>query len=425
MRHFSSSLVTRFLTTLTLALLTMPATATSAKILYTFQGNGDGGRPWAGLLLDEKTGILYGTTEIGGNQLCQNSFDIGCGTVFALVPSANGWTEKILHRFQAGSDGSNPRAPLVPRPDGYFYSTTTTGGGYQQSGTGTLFRIKPGTGQEQALFSFSVSANGWYPQGQIAFDSTGNIYGLTVNGGALGADGVAFELLPNSGGGWTEQVLNSSVGLPYAGVILDDQGNVFGTTDENGTYDEGSVFELSHGNTGWLFTNIYSFTDPCGVFCGGTAPSDLTADKNGDLFGFTADGGIACQNGIGCGTVFEMTRSGEAWEERTVYEFQNVADGWGPGYGAPTLDRFGNLYGTTQAGGQYGFGTVFKLSQVNGVWQKATLYSFSGGAGGNSPIGGLVVDRHGNLFGTTYWGGKTVGKTCKRQGCGVVFEITP
>jgi hypothetical protein len=419
-------LFTRFLAILNLviALATSPAKAATMKILYTFQGGDDGGWPWAVLLLDEKTGALYGTTEVGGNELCGNSVDFGCGTVFSLTPSPNGWTEKVLYRFQGGSDGANPRAPLVPRPDGYLYSTTTGGGGAQQGGVGTAFRIKPGTWKEEVLFSFSANVNGWYPQGKIAFDNSGNLYGLTVDGGEDDS-GVAFELIPDSSGEWAETVLYSSVGTPYAGVVIDSLGNVYGTSAANGVYDEGSVFELSPGQSDWQFTNIYSFQLACGMFCGGAEPGDLAITKSGTLFGFAGDAGIPACNGYGCGTVFEMTRNGGTWQEKTLYQFQNLTDGWGPGYGAPASDSAGNIYGTTEGGGQYGFGTVFKLSRVNGIWQKTTLHSFPGGVGGWQPMTGVVVDKHGNVFGATYYGGKTGGETCKQQGCGVVFEIMP
>jgi uncharacterized repeat protein (TIGR03803 family) len=401
---------------LTLVLVIHSFAASKARVLHTFKAGKDGSRPWATLLLDDKTGTLYGTTEDGGNQSCQNYFDTGCGTIFSISPSGKGWKETVLYRFQGGSDGGNPRAPLVPRSDGYFYSTTTTGGDTQS--IGTAFRIKPGTWKEEVIFRFSSYQNGAYPQGAIAFDRKGNLYGLTPNGGSTG---VAFELMP-SAGEWKEVVLYDNVGLPYAGMVLGHDGNLYGTTDSNGAFNEGSVFELSHGKLGWQFTNLYSFQDPVGA---GVEPSDLTVAKKGNLFGFAADAGIICYpHPYSCGTIFEMTRSGSKWQENTIYQFKNLADGWGPGYGAPVFDRAGNLYGTTGGGGKYGFGTVFKLSPVKGGWQKTTLYSFPGGAGGAEPIGGLVVDRQGNLFGTTYFGGGGTGK-CKKQGCGIVFEITP
>ena len=392
--------------------------ASKARVLHTFHGGEDGGRPWATLLLDDKTGTLYGTTEDGGNQSCSNYFDTGCGTIFSLSPSGKGWKETILYRFQGGSDGGNPRAPLVPRPDGYFYSTTTTGGDSQS--IGTAFRIQPGTWKEEVIFRFPTREKGGaYPQGAIAFDRKGNLYGLTPNGGSTG---VAFELISKPVGEWKEVVLYDNVGLPYAGMVFDHDGNLYGTTDSNGIFNEGSVFELSDGKLGWQFTNLYSFQDPAGV---GVQPSDLTADKQGNLFGFAGDAGIVCYpHPYSCGTVFEMTRVHGTWQEKTLYQFKDVADGWGPGYGAPAFDRAGNLYGTTGGGGKYGFGTVFQLSPVKGGWRKTTLYNFPGGAGGVEPIGGLVVDRQGNVFGTTYFGGGGTGK-CKQQGCGIVFEITP
>ncbi len=401
---------------LILILATHTFAASRAQVLHTFQGGKDGANPWATLLLDDKTGILYGTTEDGGNQSCQNSFDTGCGTIFSLSPSGSAWKETVLYRFQGGSDGSNPRAPLVPRPDGYFYSTTTTGGDSQS--IGTAFRIKLGTWKEEVIFRFPSYQKGAYPQGAIAFDRKGHLYGLTPNGGS---SGVAFELISSPVGEWKEVVLYEDVGLPYAGVLLDHRGNLYGTTDSNGTFNEGSVFELSHGKRGWRFTNLYSFQSSFG---GGVQPSDLTADKQGNLFGFAGDAGTGCEI-YGCGTVFEMTRVRGKWQEKTLYQFKDLADGWGPGYGAPAFDRSGNLYGTTQAGGRYGFGTVFMLSPVKGGWQKTTLYSFPGGAGGSEPFGGLVLDQHGDIFGTTYLGGKRGGTTCKKEGCGIVFELTP
>jgi len=413
--------VARALTILGLTLILVPhaLAASEARILHTFQGGKDGANPWASLLLDNKTGTLYGTTEDGGNQLCQNSFDTGCGTIFSLSPTSKGWKETVLYRFQGGSDGALPRSPLVPRPDGYFYSTTTSGGGAIQGGIGTAFRIRPGTWKEDVIFRFTSYRRGAYPQGAVAFDHKGNLYGLTPNGGL---SGVAFKLIPSPRGEWKEVVLFENVGLPYAGVVI-DQDNLYGTTDGNGTFNDGSVFELSHTKLSWQFTNLYSFQDPASL---GVEPSDLTIDEKGNLFGFAADAGIVCSpHPYSCGTVFEMTRSGGTWQEKTLYEFKNVADGSGPGYGAPAFDRAGNLYGATQAGGKYGFGTVFRLSPAKGGWQKTTLYSFPGGAGGAEPIGGLVVDRQGNIFGTTYFGGSGKREHCKKQGCGIVFEITP
>ena len=404
---------------LTLILVTHCLAASKARILHKFQGGNDGANPWASLLLDNKTGTLYGTTEDGGNQICQNSFDMGCGTIFSLSPASNGWRETVLYRFRGGDDGALPRAPLATRPDGYFYSTTTSGGGAIQGGIGTAFRIKRGTWKEAVIFRFSSYQEGAYPQGAVAFDRKGNLYGLTPDGGS---SGVAFKLIPSPRGEWKEVVLDENLGLPYAGVVI-DQDNLYGTTDENGTFSDGSVFELSHTKPGWQFTNIYSFQDTASF---GVEPSDLTIDEKGNLFGFAADAGIVCYpHPYSCGTVFAMIRRGGTWQEKTLYQFKNVADGSGPGYGAPAFDSAGNLYGTTQGGGEYGFRTVFKLSPVKGGWQKTTLYSFPGGAGGAEPIGGLVVDRHGNIFGTTYFGGGGKGEHCKKQGCGIVFEITP
>ena len=428
MRPFSGFTALVIALFLIVAQVANPPTPAMAKIsiLYTFQGGKDGGQPWSTLLLDEKTGALYGTTEVGGNNLCQNYFQFGCGTVFALSPSPSGWTETVLYRFQGGTDGAHPRTPLVPRPGGFFYGATTSGGGGTQGGVGTVYRIVRGTWKEQVVFDFLAYDGGNYPQGAIAFDDSGNLYGLTTNAGT-GSAGVAFELIPNPSRLWTEQVLSSQVAIPVAGVVIDPTGNVFGTDVTGGKYNSGSVFELSPGTSGWQFTDIYSFSVPCGQYCGGAQPGGLTITKSGSLLGFAGDAGIpACPSGHSCGTVYELVKTAGSWHEKTLYEFQNLADGWGPGWGAPAIDRSGNIYGTTGGGGKYGYGTVFKLSHVNGVWQKTTLYDFPGGAGGAGPTAaGLVLDLQGNIFGITDRGGKIGGKTCKQQGCGIVYEITP
>ncbi len=406
-----------------LTLCSAPACAVTARILYRFRGGADGGWPWATLTLDQKTGVLYGTTEVGGDPACQNSFQYGCGTVFAVTPLRQSWAETVLYRFHGGADGAHPRAPLVHRPDGFFYSTTTTGGGGYNGGVGTIYRIMPGTWNEQVVFSFGPYSGGWYPQGEIAFDSTGDIYGLTPNAGA--GTGVVYEVMPSPSGPWTEQVLSSQVSVPYAGVANDPLGNVFGADASGGAHNEGSVFEVSPGPSGWQLTDIYSFLIPCGMFCGGAIPGDLTLRKSGDLFGFAGDAGVQACNGHSCGTVFELTNSGGIWKEKTIYAFQNLADGWAPGLGRPVFDSAGNMYGATGGGGEFGFGTVFKLSHAPGGWQKTTLYSFTGGPGGAAPIGGVVLDTHGDIFGTTYIGGNAGGKTCKKDGCGIVFELSP
>ena len=400
-----------------------PAAAATTKIIYTFQGGRDGGQPWASLLVDERTGTLYGTTEVGGNSQCENYFQFGCGVIFSLTPSNTGWREQVLYRFQGGNDGGHPRSPLTPRADGYFYGTTTTGGGGIQGGLGTAFRIMPGSWKEQVIFSFTSDSSGAYPQGAIAFDKSGDLFGLTTNGGA--GSGVAYELIPSDANQWTEAVLTASLGGPYAGLVINQQGHLFGADAVGGRYNEGSVFELAHQEGQWHFRDIYSFLIPCGMSCGGAQSSDLTLTRNGDLIGFAPDAGIQACNGYSCGLVYEMSNRDGIWTEKTLYAFKNFADGWGPDYGAPAIDASGNIFGATEGGGRYGLGTVFELSRKNGVWEKTTLYDFRGGALGSGPFAGLLIGPNGDLFGTTYGGGKVGGKTCKKQGCGVVFEVTP
>jgi len=130
-------------------------------------------------------------------------------------------------------------------------------------------------------------------------------------------------------------------------------------------------------------------------------------------------GGALCVD-PGCGTVYELTRSGEAWSESIIHSF-NGSDGLGPDFGNLIFDRSGQLYGTTSGGGTYGFGTVFQLTPIQGGWQESVLYNFQGGPDGGNPFAGVSLDSQGNLYGTTAAGG---GGPC-HGGCGVVFKIVP
>jgi uncharacterized repeat protein (TIGR03803 family) len=396
--------------------------ASKVRVLHTFQGGKDGASPWATLLLDNK-GNLYGTTEYGGNQGCHHEeYGIGCGTVFSLKRSRNSWKETVLYRFQGGSDGSHPRANLIFGQDGNLYSTTSTGG---NGSVGTAFRLVPGDWMENVIFNFSYRG-GEYPQCALTFDKQGNLYGVAPDGGPH-YTGTIFELVPNPKGEWTEKVIHGfkdvvpDGGLAYAGLIMDQAGHLYGTTDGGGVTGDGSVYELSASESGWKERLLYSFPPgPTGL--GVLIYDGVIFDRKGNLYGTAGNGGIGCFP-YGCGSVIQLKRAGGKWQETTIHQFTSESDGWGPN--ALIFDNAGNLYSTTYAGGQYGFGTVFKLSPVKGGWQKTTLYSFPGGAQGAYPLGALMLDQQGNFFGITHAGGGGRGAHCKRDGCGVVFEITP
>ena len=247
---------------------TWAATPWNEKVLHSFNDNGqDGGTPEAGLIFDA-AGNLYGTTLGGGTY--------GGGTVFELTPTAGGgWTEKVLYSFCSQpncTDGAGPLAGLILDAAGNLYGTTSQGGDYQcPSGTytycGTVFELKPIAGggwTEQVLHSFDGSGtDGTYPSAGLIFDAAGNLYGTTQVGGYYGG-GTVFELTPTAGGAWTENVLFSFDGtggaVPFAGLIFDGAGNLYGTTYEGGTYSNGTVFELTPtAGGGWTEQVLHGF----------------------------------------------------------------------------------------------------------------------------------------------------------------------
>jgi uncharacterized repeat protein (TIGR03803 family) len=319
------------------------------KVLLNFDGT-NGAIPLSGLISDG-SGNLYGTASQGGDQSCSN----GCGIVFELSPGKDGkWTEQVVHRFTSnGRDGTGPEAALLFDGAGNLYSTTASGGAV---GVGTVFELTPASGSwnEQVLYSFQ---DGGRPYGSLVLDASGNLYGTTGYGGAQN-DGTVFELSPKAGDHWREKVLHSFNGIdgrmPLAGLVFDDSGNLYATTAAGGTYDYGTVFELSpKSGGGWKENVLLSFN-----YLNGAGPaSNLIFDAIGNLYGTTSGGGTGdCQ--YGCGTVFELSSQGiGTWTETLLVDFQWLA--------IPTanviLGSSGELYGTTTNGGAQGWGTVFDI----------------------------------------------------------------
>jgi uncharacterized repeat protein (TIGR03803 family) len=407
------------------------------KTLYKFSGGNDGRGPEASLIVDA-AGNLYGTTVQGGNLSCHSGY--GCGTVFKLTPNSDGgWTESVLYSFTGGNDGRGPVASLILDAAGNLYGTTPSGGNLSCNsgyGCGTVFKLTPssdGSWTESVLYSFgSYSGDGNDPLAGLIFDAAGNLYGTTAYGGA-GGEGTVFELTPMSGGSWTESVLNSFTGGadgggPVAGLTLDKAGNLYGTTEQGGTYSHnceasnncGVVFKLTPSSGGgWAEQVLHALT---GGKDGGLPRAGLIFDAAGNLYGTAIQGGdrLSCDPYYGCGTVFKLTpRADGSWKEKTLYEFaQYGKHGSGPS-AALISDQAGNLYGTTLAdlSPTCGWGVVFKLAPTsNGGWHETVLHRFCDDPGA-SPYGGLVFDAAGNIYGTTNGdGSKTFGS---------VFEITP
>jgi len=216
--------------------------------------------------------------------------------------------------------------------------------------------------------------------------------------------------------------------FPEAGLIFDAAGNLYGTTYEGGVGGEGTVVELSPQPGGnWNTTILYNFH---GGQDGAYPGSSLIFDKAGNLYGTTYFGGSNCDDGLGCGTVFELSpQLGDGWSETILYRFQGGLDGEVPG-NSLVFDAAGNLYGTSAFGGNApqchhnGCGTVFELSpQAGGIWVETVLYTFQANPDGAEPDGGLIFDKAGNLYGTTLEGG--VYGCPVYPGCGTVFELFP
>jgi uncharacterized repeat protein (TIGR03803 family) len=283
--------------------------------------------------------------------------------------------------------------------------------------------------KEKTIFAFDRT-DGNVSYGEVTFDPAGNLYGTTAGGGTH-ERGVVFEL-SSAGQGTVETVLHNFTGKldggePYAGVIMDSSGNLYGTTRTGGSGGRGTVFELTPAGGTWTESVLYNFKEGAGGF----APSaQLLFGSGGVLIG-TANAGGAGNHG----TVFELSPSNGSWTETVLYAFMGGNDGAYP-RGAMISDAAGNLYGTTTSGGvttcesdglNPGCGTVFELSQSQGIWKEQVLYAFTGtGGDGANPAAAVVADSSGNLYGTTEYGGVAVCPIfSKVPGCGTIFELSP
>jgi uncharacterized repeat protein (TIGR03803 family) len=392
----------------------LPGTLVAAQtetVLYSFNSKNAGAyAPWLSLTFDA-AGNLYGTAQFGGSA--------HSGEVFELTPKAGGgWTTKFIFDFKNGTEGLIPTSGLAVDAAGNLYGTTYAGG---PGNWGTAYELSPagdGSWTEKVLHYFGRGTDGQYPLAGMVFDSAGNLYGTTAAGGT-NLTGTVFELTPQSGGAWTEKVLyhfgpgSSTDGQgPQASLIFDSTGNLYGTTVHGGANSGGTAFKLSpQSGGGWAETVLYSFSyysEPA---------SSLIFDSAGNLYGTTGEGGAT-----GFGSAFELSpQTGGTWTEKILHSFSNGKDGFNV-FAGLTFDKSGNLYGSTMSGGAYGglngYGTVFKLTpEAGGNWSKSTLFSFDGTDGSGPAGGALIFDASGNLYGGGFSGGA--------YRSGVVFEITP
>ncbi len=401
-----------------LVLITQSSWAQSYSVIHTFSGSSDGAQPEPTMTIDQ-AGNLYGTTFYGGAQPGNS----GYGVVFRLVKKNSAWVLSTLYTFSGGSDGGGPSSGVVVGPNGSLYGTTSLGGiqgcaaGFR---CGVIYQLQPPITvcktvlcpwRETVLYRFTGGADGAHPgSGPVIFDHAGNIYDTTLAGGDMNS-GVVFKLSP-SGGGWQESVLHSfgapgDGNGPEAGVVFDSQGNLYGTTIDGGANAKGMVYELVSTGSGWTIDDLHDV----GIE-GKSLYAGVIFDQTGNLYGATLFG----NSGIGGGAVFQLVPTGGGWNSNIVYSFSPPSgSGLGP-YSSLTMDAAGNLYGTAETDGAFGFGSVFQLTPQNGGWTYTSLHDFAGGSDGCDPTGGVTLGPSGRLYGTASGCG---------SGYGVVWAITP
>jgi len=367
--------------------LAFPALAPAEKVLYRFQNKGDGAFPYAGLIADGY-GNLYGTTAgLSLDGYCQK----GCGTVFQMTPATEGgsWSYAVLYAFTANNgDGEFPGSGLTFDSAGNLYGTTGNGGYFggicHNYGCGTIFKLSPkrdGSWAETVLYRFKAEADGRNPQGTLVLGKAAELYGATVAGG-----------------------------------------------DSSTCTDCGTVFRLTPPTApggAWTEQVLHRFNN----FSGGFWPeAGVVADKSGALYGTTNEGGQTsnyCSDG--CGVVFKLappSKPGGTWTKTVIYRFTGEGDGGEP-YAGLTFDQAGRLYGTTWTGHSNSHdngGAVFRLTpsaQKGAPWNEATLYTFTTDGGPWSPTAGIIFGKAGNIYGTSEVGG------CCYHYLGDVFELKP
>ncbi len=434
--------------------LTPSSAAATVIPLYNFGFDTTKGSGLVSSLIADKEGALYGTTYSGG---------AGGGTVFKLTPPAKGetaWKHTVLYSFFGYDEGSHPAAGLIFDQQGVVLYGTTEEGGYgpNSAGYGTVFKLEPPAPGHKSWTKTDIyyfcsvgyyCNDGEYPVAELVIGPDLALYGTTSEGGANGY-GTVFKLTPPASGTlWDETVLYSfgdgnDGGYPKAGLIVDKQGVLYGTTYEGGSSGYGTVFKLTPpatGETGWSHTVLHSFD---GGSEGANPRATMVADARGGvhgagggLYGTTTYGGANCDNSYGCGTVFKMVPPDKyipKWTLSTLHSFKynDPDDGQYP-LGALTFGRDGGLYGTTEYGGTpnrtatgpcgllYNCGTIFRLTGADVSWTLTYLYRFcsdeTGCPAGAYPTAGLTAYQ-GALYGTTSYDGE--GAACF---CGAIFKM--
>ena len=337
---------------------------------------------------------------------------------------ANAQTYEVLHSFSGGGDGGYPLAGVTIDRAGNLYGTTFAGGSHDG---GSVYELKPHNGSWTLSMLYSFSGNdGAGPAAGVVFGPDGNLYGTTQYGGNASrycdsSCGTVFKLRPPAhlcaslSCSWTETVLHAFTGMDggnpaYVNLVFDQAGNIYGTTYNGGAIGilrgMGTVFELTSSGGNWSLAGIHVFQGDDGAH----PLSGVLLDQAGHVFGTTSEGGTGmCGSGT-CGTVFQLTRSGSVWAQNFLYSFSGGSDGDTP-VGGLIFDSSGNIFGSTA-----NIDTVFQLTPSGGSWSYSLLHTFGDGGGNEcGPRGNLVMDSAGNLYGVTY---------CSAPN-GAAFKLTP
>jgi uncharacterized repeat protein (TIGR03803 family) len=372
------------------------------RVIFNFgEHPADGYQPWSGVLLDSR-GNIYGNTEQGGQR--------GFGTVYQLIRDDGDHLHySSLHSFDYYDPGNAPVTGMVRDNNNRLYGTNTT----------QLFELLP-TGslvwQLLPIHQFTGGSDGdCQDLCSVSMDSSGNLWGSTPAGGQY-EQGVVF--VDNSAG---HTVVHDFTGGDDGGygvgqLAFDNQGNIYGTAEQGGMYGQGVVYRISPNGDSWTYTVLHHFS---GAPDGSGPWGGVILGNDGNLYGTTSNGGSAFGQG---GTVFRLNPNGDGtWSESVLYSFSQDGDGFDP-VAVPTIDADGNLYGTTLCGIEPQCnGTIYKLTQSDGQWTENIIHAFQGAPddGATPFFVKIAIDNAGNLYGTTTQGGSylPVG--------GIVWEYTP
>jgi uncharacterized repeat protein (TIGR03803 family) len=324
----------------------------------------------------------------------------------------------VVYNFTGGNDGGNAATGVVFDGQGNAYGTTVVGGIF---GCGTVFKLIPGSGQwtRKTLWNFSCGLDGKNPHGGVTFDKNGNLYGTTVaggNGGICTGDGcgVVFRISTHGGLRVLYNFTGGDDGFgPGSPVVFDSAGKLYSTAPDGGKHKKGVVFQLSFQHNHWVQTVIHAFTGHADGGIGSLGPL-LIDNSTGTIYGVTEIDGSH-----NAGTAYKIVPAGGGtWTFTTIWGFRGTPDAGYP-YGGLIADSHGNLFGTTYYGGANNLGSVFELKpNQHGTYNERVLYSFKGGKDGSLTTTTLIADGSGNLDGTTSGGGGS----CD---CGTIFKLTP